>query len=42
MQEERFPKAAETIPHRLASLKSCSSAELKQEWRALYNYEPQR
>jgi len=40
MQDERFPKSAETIPQRLTSLKSCSIAELKQQWRALYNSEP--
>ncbi len=40
MQDKRFPKSAETIPQRLTSLKSCSIAELKQQWRALYNSEP--
>ena len=37
---QRFPKSAETIPPRLASLKSCSITELKQQWRALYDSEP--
>ncbi len=40
MQDERFPKSAKAIPQRLTSLKSCSIAELKQQWRALYNSEP--
>jgi hypothetical protein len=40
MQDERFPKSAETIPQRLTSLESCSIAELKQQWRTLYKSEP--
>ncbi len=40
MQDERFPKSAETILQRLTSLKSCSIAELKQQWRTLYKSEP--
>ena len=40
MQDQRFPKSAETIPQRLASLKSSSIAELKQQWQALYHSEP--
>jgi hypothetical protein len=40
VQDERFPKSAETIRQRLSSLKSCSIAELKEQWRALYNSEP--
>src|ERR1700735_3868883 len=38
MQDKRF--SPETIPLRLASLKSCSIAELKQQWRVLYTSEP--
>ena len=40
MQDERFSKSPETIPLRFASLRSSSIAELKQQWRALYNSEP--
>ena len=40
MQNERFPKSAETVPQRLTSLKSCSIGELKQQWRTLYKSEP--
>jgi hypothetical protein len=40
MQDDRFSKSPETIPLRLASLRSSSIAELKQQWRALYNSEP--
>jgi Protein of unknown function (DUF2924) len=41
MQDERFPnKSPKTARQRLTSLKSCSIAELKQQWRALYNSEP--
>ena len=41
MQKESFPKSPpQTISLRLASLKSASIAELKQQWRALYNSEP--
>ncbi len=40
MQDEKFPKSAETIPLRLRRLKSSSITELKQQWRALYNSEP--
>src|SRR5271169_7103220 len=40
MQDERFSKSPETIPLRLASLRSSSIAELKQQWRVLYNSEP--
>ena len=40
MQDQRFTKSPETIPQRLASLKSSSIAELKQQWRALYHSEP--
>lgn len=37
MQDVSFPKSPETIPLRLASLKSASIADLKQQWRALYH-----
>jgi len=40
MQEEGFSKSPQTISLRLASLKSSSIAELKQQWRALYHSEP--
>lgn len=40
MQDESFPKSPETISLRLASLKSASIAELKQQWRALYHSDP--
>jgi hypothetical protein len=40
MEDQRFTKSAETIPQRLAFLKSSSIAELKQEWRVLYHSEP--
>jgi len=40
MEDQRFTKSAETIPQRLTSLKACSIAELKQEWRTLYKSEP--
>ncbi len=40
MQDESFPKSPETISSRLASLKSSSMAELKQQWQALYHSEP--
>ena len=40
MQDQRFTKSAEAIALRLASLRSSSVAELKQQWRALYNSEP--
>jgi len=40
MQEGRVTKSAETIPQRVALLKSSSITELKQQWRALYNSEP--
>ena len=40
MEDQRFTKPAETIPQRVAFLKSSSIAELKQQWRALYNSEP--
>jgi len=40
MQDERLPKSGETIQLRLASLRSSSIAELKQQWRTLYNSEP--
>ena len=39
MEDQRFTKPAETIPQRLAFLKSCSIIELKQQWRTLYNSE---
>ena len=40
MEDQRFTKSGETIPQRVAFLKSSSIAELKQQWRALYNSEP--
>lgn len=40
MAEQRFTKSAETIPQRLALLKSSSIAELKQLWQELYHSEP--
>jgi hypothetical protein len=40
MEDQRFTKPAETIPQRIAFLKSSSIAELKQQWRRLYNSEP--
>jgi Protein of unknown function (DUF2924) len=40
MQDESFPKLPEKIALRLASLRSSSITELKQQWRALYNSEP--
>lgn len=40
MEDQRFTKSAETIPQRLAFLKSCSITELKQRWRTLYRSEP--
>jgi len=40
MQDERFSRSPETIPLRLASLRSSSIAELKQQWRVLFNSEP--
>jgi hypothetical protein len=40
MQDRSFLKSPETIPLRLASLKSSSLAELKQQWQALYHSEP--
>ena len=40
MDDERSPKSPETISVRLASLKSCSITELKQQWRTLYGSEP--
>ncbi|MGA7869345.1 MAG: DUF2924 domain-containing protein [Candidatus Binatus sp.] len=40
MQHERFTKSAETIPQRLASLRSSSIAELKEQWRELYGSQP--
>lgn len=40
MQDQSFPKLRETISLRLASLKSSSIAELKQQWQALYHSEP--
>jgi hypothetical protein len=40
MQDGRFPKSPETVRLKLASLKSCSMRELKQQWRALYHSEP--
>ena len=39
-RREIFPNRRRPIPQRLASLKSCSIAELKQQWRALYGSEP--
>jgi hypothetical protein len=42
MQDERSPKLPETISLRLASLKSCSITELKQQWGTLYRSEPPR
>ncbi len=32
MEDQKFTRSAETIPQRLAFLKSCSIAELKQQW----------
>jgi hypothetical protein len=40
MEDQRFTEPAETIPQRVALLKSSSMADLKQQWRALYNSEP--
>jgi hypothetical protein len=40
MEDQKFIRSAETIPQRLAFLKSCSIAELKQQWQALYHSEP--
>ena len=40
MEDQRFTKSGETIPQRVAFLKSSSIAELRQQWRALYNSEP--
>ena len=40
MQDERFPESPETIRLRLASLRSSSISELKQQWRTLYRSEP--
>ena len=40
MQDQSFPKSPETISLRLASLKSSSIAELKQQWQALYHSAP--
>ena len=40
MDDQRFTKSAETIAQGVAFLKSSSIAELKQQWRALYNSEP--
>ena len=40
MENQRFTGSVETIPQRLAFLKSSSIAELKQEWRMLYHSEP--
>ncbi len=40
MEDQRFTKSAEMIPQRVAFLKSSAIAELKQQWRALYNSEP--
>ena len=40
MQDQSFPKSPETISLRLASLKSSSIAELKQQWQALYHSSP--
>ena len=40
MHDQSFPKSPETIPDRLAWLNSCSTAELKQQWRAHYHSEP--
>lgn len=33
MEDQRFAKSAETIQQRLASLRSSSIAELKEQWR---------
>jgi hypothetical protein len=40
MQDQNFLKSPETISLRLASRKSSSIAELKQQWQALYHSEP--
>jgi hypothetical protein len=40
MEDQKFTGSAEAIPQRLAFLKSCSIAELKQQWQALYHSEP--
>ena len=40
MEDQKFTKSGETIPQRLAFLKSSSIVELKQEWRVLYHSEP--
>ncbi len=40
MQDETFPKSLQMISLKLASVKSASITELKQQWRGLYNSEP--
>ena len=40
MEDQKFTRSPETIPQRLAFLKSRSVAELKQQWQALYHSEP--
>src|SRR5215467_4405352 len=42
MQKERFSRSPEAIRLRLASLKSASIAELKQQWRSHYGSNPRR
>lgn len=42
MEEQRFTKSAQTIQQRLASLRSSSIAELKEQWRELYGSQPPR
>jgi hypothetical protein len=40
MEDQRFTKSAGTIQQRLASLRSSSIAELKEQWRELYGSQP--
>jgi hypothetical protein len=40
MQDKSFPNSPEKMAPRLASLRSSSITELKQQWRALYHSEP--
>jgi hypothetical protein len=40
MTDLRFTESADTIPPRLARLKSCSITELKQQWRTFYGSAP--
>ena len=40
MEDQRFTNSAQTVPQRLASLRSSSIAELKEQWRELYGSQP--